>query len=342
VLTVLDHVPRSLLETDPHQLHRVLASPTLMHLPGHRPEPLFVSVLLHGNEDTSYRAIQMVLAKYGGRTLPRALSVFFGNIAAARARMRRLPAQPDFNRIWPGAEENSLPEHAMARAVVAGMRERRVFAAIDIHNNTGLNPHYACVNRMEQPFLHFARLFSRTIVFFERPLGVVSAAFGEICPSVAIECGPPGNPASEAQAAEFIEAALHLSAFPAHPVAAHDVDLYHTIGVVTVPEHVTIGYGHSEAAVRFDDSIDHLNFCELAAGTRLAQAPGAQSVPLVVTDDAGRAVTEDYLALRGGEIVTARAVMPAMLTRDERVIRQDCLCYFMERLPYPGSAATSA
>jgi hypothetical protein len=29
-------------------------------------------------------------------------------------------------------------------------------------------------------------------------------------------------------------------------------------------------------------------------------------------------------------------VMPAMLTRDERVIRQDCLCYLMERLPYPG------
>jgi hypothetical protein len=25
--------------------------------------------------------------------------------------------------------------------------------------------------------------------------------------------------------------------------------------------------------------------------------------------------------------------MPAMLTRDVRVIRQDCLCYFMERYP---------
>jgi len=26
-------------------------------------------------------------------------------------------------------------------------------------------------------------------------------------------------------------------------------------------------------------------------------------------------------------------VMPAMLTRDARAVRQDCLCYFMERLP---------
>ena len=30
----------------------------------------------------------------------------------------------------------------------------------------------------------------------------------------------------------------------------------------------------------------------------------------------------------------AAPVMPAMLTLDERVIRQDCLCYFMERLVY--------
>jgi len=28
--------------------------------------------------------------------------------------------------------------------------------------------------------------------------------------------------------------------------------------------------------------------------------------------------------------------MPAMLTRDERVIRQDCLCYLMERIKTPA------
>jgi succinylglutamate desuccinylase len=338
VLTVLDHVPRGMLDTEPRQLHRLLTGPTLMHLPGRRPEPLFVSVLLHGNEDTGYRAIQRVLAKYAAKTLPRAITVMFGNIAAARAGMRRLPVQPDYNRIWPGAETDSTPEHAMARDVVESLRKRQVFAAIDIHNNSGLNPNYACVNTLEQPFLHLARLFSRTVVFFQRPLGVVSAALAKLCPAVVIECGQPGQAENEALAADFVEAALHLSAFPAHPLPAHDVDLYHTIGTVTVPDDVTIGYGRSDAAIRFADNIDHLNFRELASGTRLAQAPGSHSIPLVVTDEAGRIVTEDYLALLAGEIVTRRAVMPAMLTRDERVIRQDCLCYFMERLPYPGSA----
>jgi hypothetical protein len=30
-----------------------------------------------------------------------------------------------------------------------------------------------------------------------------------------------------------------------------------------------------------------------------------------------------------------RPVTPAMLTLDTLAIRQDCLCYLMERLPYP-------
>jgi hypothetical protein len=40
--------------------------------------------------------------------------------------------------------------------------------------------------------------------------------------------------------------------------------------------------------------------------------------------------------VRRGELLTRRVVMPSMLTLDERVIRQDCLCYLMERFPIPG------
>jgi len=44
-------------------------------LPGRRPTPLFVSVLLHGNEDSGVVALQSVLRAYAGRRLPRALSI---------------------------------------------------------------------------------------------------------------------------------------------------------------------------------------------------------------------------------------------------------------------------
>jgi hypothetical protein len=56
--------------------------------------------------------------------------------------------------------------------------------------------------------------------------------------------------------------------------------------------------------------------------------------PLLVLDEDGREVTERYFEIRRGELRTRRPVMPSMLTLDEQVIRQDCLCYLMERLVY--------
>ena len=342
MLDTLDHVPAGLLETGARGLASVLRGPTLLHLPGRRTEPLFVSVLLHGNEDTGLGAIQTVLRAHAGRTLPRALSIFFGNVTAARAGLRRLADQPDYNRVWPGAEDDGTPEHAMAREVAAEMTRRRVFAAIDVHNNTGLNPHYACVNRLDEAFLHLATLFSRIVVQFTRPLGTLSGAFAPHCPSVAIECGKPGNPASEAAAADFVTAALHLDHLPTHPVAAHDIDLYHTVGVVRVPDAVSFGFGREDVALSFEPDLDRFNFRELPVGTRLARVAGIARVPLEVVDESGAAVADRYFATADGELRTRRPLMPAMLTMDKRVIRQDCLCYLMERLARGTSASSGA
>jgi len=342
MLDTLDHVPAGLLETGARGLASVLRGPTLLHLPGRRTEPLFVSVLLHGNEDTGLGAIQTVLRAHAGRTLPRALSIFFGNVTAARAGLRRLDDQPDYNRVWPGAEDDGTPEHAMAREVAAEMTRRRVFAAIDVHNNTGLNPHYACVNRLDEAFLHLATLFSRIVVQFTRPLGTLSEAFAPHCPSVAIECGKPGNPASEAAAADFVTAALHLDHLPTHPVAAHDIDLYHTVGVVRVPDAVSFGFGREDVALSLEPDLDRFNFRELPVGTRLARVAGIARVPLEVVDESGAAVADRYFATADGELRTRRPLMPAMLTMDKRVIRQDCLCYLMERLARGTSASSGA
>jgi len=45
------------------------------------------------------------------------------------------------------------------------MRLRDVFASVDIHNNTGLNPHYGCVTALRHASLHLAAMFSRTVVY---------------------------------------------------------------------------------------------------------------------------------------------------------------------------------
>ena len=328
-------LPEGLLDLPASRLGEVLAGPALIHLPGRRQPPLFVSVLLHGNEDTGWLAVQSVLKKYADTELPRALSLFVGNIDAARSGLRRLDGQPDYNRVWPGGEDAPSDESAMMQRVVDAMRARGVFASIDIHNNTGLNPHYACINRLEQNFLHLATLFSRVVVYFIRPRGVQSAAFAELCPSVTVECGKPGMPDSVAHAAEFMEACLHLSEFPAHPVAPHDIDLFHTVATVKVPEHVSFGFNTPEADINFVPELDHFNFRELERGIHLGQMRPDSSARLWVVDENGEDIGERMFDYQRGEITLRQRLMPAMLTRDERVIRQDCLCYLMERLKMP-------
>ena len=334
MLDIIEHLPDGLLETEASDLHIILPRPTLIHLPGRRQPALFVSILLHGNEDAGLKAIQTVLRKYRNHELPRALSIFVGNVDAARAGLRRLDGQPDFNRIWPGTEHAAGEETDMARTVLEEMRRRGVFASIDIHNNTGLNPHYGCINRLDPAFLHLAALFSRIAVYFLRPRGVQSLAFSEICPALTIECGKAGNSEGEAHAASLLEACLHLSAFPTHAVAPHDLDLFHTVGTVKVAEHISFTFGADDADLRFDPALDHMNFRELAAGTPLGSTR-MPSIPLQVIDESGQEVTSRYFEVRQGRLITRCEVMPSMLTLDERVIRQDCLCYLMERYPHP-------
>ena len=61
---------------------------------------MFVSVLLHGNEDTGLAAAQEVLRRHLSRELHRSLLLFVGNVAAAAANVRTLPGQADYNRVW--------------------------------------------------------------------------------------------------------------------------------------------------------------------------------------------------------------------------------------------------
>lgn len=334
MLKIIDHYPDGFLDIDARHLHSILAQPTLMHLAGRQQPALFVAILLHGNEDTGLKAIQQVLKKYAERELPRALSIFVGNVKAAREGLRRLDGQPDFNRIWPGTENDAPEQQAMADAVIYEMQQRGVFASIDIHNNTGLNPNYACVNTLDQRFLHLATLFSRIAVFFIRPKGTQSAAFAKLCPAIAIECSKPGNAEGIARAIDLVDACLHLTDFPVHPVAAHDLDLFHTIGLVKIPEHISFQFGVGDVDLCLESSIDHLNFTEIPAGTCLG-ATRQTSVPLQVLDEVGNCVAERFFEVRNGQLLTRCNVVPAMLTLDERVIRQDCLCYLMERLPLP-------
>jgi len=331
MLKIFEQLPPQFLDAAPGDMHRVLGGPSLIHLPGRRWPALFVSALLHGNEHTSLEAVQALLHKYSDRDLPRALSIFVGNVEAARHGRRRMEHQPDYNRVWPGSETDGTPEHDVMRQVVDAMARRGVFASIDVHNNTGLNPHYACVNRIDNRFFHLATLFSRIVVYFTTPRGVQSQAFAELCPSVTVECGKSGDQRSVEHALEYLDACLHLAEIPDHAPRSQDLALFHTVAVVKVPEEFSFSFGGRDTELRFEPDLDHFNFRELAAGTPLGTLRPGSRARLWAFDDHGTEVGHAYFTYDDNELRLARGVMPSMLTLDERVIRQDCLCYLMER-----------
>jgi succinylglutamate desuccinylase len=331
-LTQLDHVPQGLIEIDPERLHTILPGPTLIHLQGRHESPLFISILLHGNEPTGLYAVQALLKKYSTQALPRALSIFIGNVTAAQQGVRRLDGQVDYNRVWPGTTHPACPETAMMQAVVDEMAARRVFASIDVHNNTGVNPHYACVNRLDHRFFRLASVFSRLVIYFTYPKGTQTSAFARLCPAVTLECGKPGQKYGSEHVLEYLDACLHLTDIPDHPVASQDLDFYHTVVQVTVRESVSFDFASVDTDFRLNEDLDRLNFTELSAGTSLGTVKNASSIlPIIACDESGQDVAADYFEIREDRLVLKKAVMPSMLTLDKRIIRQDCLCYLMER-----------
>lgn len=345
MLNELNELPDGLLETGPRELAAVLGGPTLIHLAGEREPALFVSVLMHGNEAVGWEAIRALLSRHrarrSGRLLPRALSLFIGNVTAAAQGVRHLPGQPDYNRVWPGTELPETPEHGLMRRVVDIMAERGVFASVDVHNNTGLNPHYGCVNRLDHPYLSLATLFSRIVVYFLRPKGVQSLAMSELCPAVTLECGRVGDRAGVEHASRYLDACLNLAGIPEHPIPHQDIDLFHTVAQVKIPEAISFSYPPSSAEHRtppcthadllLSPELERFNFRELDRGTAFGRVNGLERIPLEVRDEEGRDVTGRYFTIADGELRLMHPVMPAMLSHNESIIRQDCLCYLMER-----------
>lgn len=327
MLNEIEQIPAGLLTARADELVNILSGPTLLHLQGARSQPLFISVLQHGNEYSGWESVRRFLTRYQSRELPRSVSIFIGNIRAAGQGLRHLPEQPDYNRVWNGGD---LPEHGMMQAVLASMARRNPFASIDLHNNTGKNPHYACLNRIDNRFIHLARMFSETIVYFIRPDGVQSKAFAELCPAVTLECGKPGEEDGIEHAMNYLERCIQLEEIPAAPVDRSSIDLYHTLAIVKVRDHINIGFENEKADIVFSHGIEEMNLKEIPAGRVIAKIEDGYDFPLSVTDESGRDIYSRYFQVEDGNIINKKSIIPSMFTLDKRIIFDDCLCYLME------------
>ncbi len=331
-----DSLPSGMLDASPDQLHRLLGGPSLIHLPGRRQPPLFLSVLLHGDETTGFTAVQSLLRKFNLEnepdSLPRALSIFIGNTAAVHRSMRRLEDQPDFNRIWSGDLYGDCPERDMIRQVTETMKRRGVFASVDIHNNTGLNPHYGCVNVLDERTLGLAGLFSDTVVYFRNPSEVQSIAFSKFCTAVTVECGQAGEVDGVQHATNYLCHLMDIEDLSLIP-ANEDASLFHTTAMVKVPRECTFSFEAEDQAadIVINRALEDRNFQELPAGTPFANIRNGSGLLQIIGEDK-QDLSNDYLQIDAGLVTLNRAITLSMFTTNVNAVRQDCLCYFME--PY--------
>lgn len=327
MLTIRHDLPDGFLHCQAVDLHQLFDGPTLIHLPGERPEPLFVSILLHGNEVSGLLVMQEVLRQYRGRSLPRACSLMVGNIAAAKMGVRYLPGEHDYNRIWYAGRDD---EHHMTQQVLAEMRQRNVFAAIDLHNNTSLNPIYSIVAHREPRHLQLARSFSKIVVYSSYPTTTSTVAFSSLCPAITIEAGLPGESEGVLQTVEFMHRCLQTNTIA--NTTPDDIDLFHTIAVVKVARSCSCGLVGEDVDVQLFPGIDRYNFTELEPGTVLARLEGSESDCLDIKPTNGNEAKIDCIAIKNNHLTIIKPVMPAMLTTNQNMIRLDCFCYLMERL----------
>ncbi len=324
-LRVFDEPPAGLFETSSRDLNALLGGPSLVRIAGEREPPLFISTLLHGNETSGWSALCELMAT--GTPPGRTILLFVGNPAAAAENVRHLSDQQDFNRIW-------NPPDPLAAAVLDTLSNQALFAAVDIHNNTGRNPHYSVVTEISPSALALAYTFSDHAMYVETPDTVIIRPLASMCPSITVEVGPVGYAESDIRTLDLMTRLTELDALP--DASSGTPRVYRSVARVFVNEEATFDFADDpDLHLATDDLIltagmEAVNFHSVPAGAEFGFTRQPLNHSLTVRNDAGEDVTGLYLQETHGDISLLQDVIPAMYTTDPEVIRQDCLCYFIE------------
>ena len=327
----LNDIPNGFFNTTPKEITKIIKGPTIIHLKGKNKKPLFISILLHGNEFSSLIILQKILKKYHEKVLPKSLILFIANPQACAQGVRQLEGQLDFNRIWNGG---SSPQHSVAEQVLQYVKDQKIHIAVDIHNNSGENPLYSCINKKKKTFIKLAQIFSKDIVYFTEPDSVLSIAFSDICPTVVLECGLPGNKKGINAGIQFIETILN-----------EDTDwrndevkiphIYSTYARLYIEPDSKISF-HQKPVLNNDhfcltDQFDKFNFKELQTHTILGKIKDPKRIKLI--NKTGENIFDHLFSIIDNNWIVKNPSIPSMFTKDTKIAKSDCLGYVMKKIP---------
>ena len=309
---VHEKIDEQLLHVEARELHRFLSGATVFDLRHAEVQPFFVSTLLHGNETSGWDAVRRFVSDY-----PEASIVLFvGNVHAAAREMRHLPNEADFNRIW-----QEQPWHSYLNDL---LETYQPWCGIDIHNNSGSNPHYSVITDHNASTLALATLFSNKVIFTDHTLDILAHAVASHCPALTIETGTVEDPTSEQRAYDFLE---RLNTIRRVPTSLQcELESYATIGIVKV-EHEN---GSLDNFPRFDESLKRKSFQTLPAGSPFIDSLPAGWQVNVLDPAHDLDLTHDFLEFRDQSAFLKRDVIMSMFTHKPLLAIQDCVCYFLK------------
>ncbi|MDQ3451811.1 MAG: succinylglutamate desuccinylase/aspartoacylase family protein [Actinomycetota bacterium] len=331
---------KPLLDGSDEDVLVALGKPALIRIPGTdaAPQARLVACLLHGNEDSGYRAVLEVLR--AGERYPFDLWVVIGNVRAASQEgwfaHRFLDGQEDFNRVW-GLHAPTTTTRRCADALLDVLLDACLDAAVDIHNNTGVNPYYTIVPDPTQESLALAASLADTVLRWPLRAYTLMEALSGHCPAVSVECGLPGLPENHAFASSMLRRFLSMaevgSSTPEQPALPQRVfEMMHR--VVVRPE-VPFAFGGTlteELDLVLTIGTDGHNFGMLLAGSEIGRVHATAAMPLVATDMRERDTTERFFTVSAdGSLRVVEDITPAMFTTTVLQTRRDCLFYVARR-----------
>jgi len=330
----IDHV---LVGSDEDALVALKGKPALIRIPGtdDRPRARLLTALLHGNEDSGFRACLDALRER--RRYPFDLWVFLGNVRAAMQEgwwaHRYLDDQEDFNRVW-GLGNPTTSMRRCADAVLAEVSAADLEAAVDLHNNTGDSDPYAIVPVRTEESLRLAAVCADTTLLWGLEAHTLMQALSGHCPAIAVECGRSGLPASAQWAREVVGRVLDADLDSDGPPGRSErvFELRHRVVVRSEVPFAFGGQLTEELDLVLVPGLDAGNFGMLLAGTTFGHVHPGAALPLCVTDMRGNDETARFFTVMGdGRLVVAEDTTPIMMTTTVLQARRDCLTYLGRR-----------
>ena len=155
-------------------------------------------------------------------------------------------------------------------------------------------------------------------------------SFAPFAPSITMECGTSMSKEGMTRAFKFLRKVLSCEDL-SHAGEPVNLNLYEAVMRLELPEGASIGFdqhGSTDFVLRSD--IESMNFVTLKEDIKLGTNQSKKK--LVVETMVSDVNPSDYFVQKGQDIILRKGVMPSMLTRNSRVIADDCICYFLERV----------